>query len=57
MFLRDVVKNFKLQLESLSLYLKKKEIPKRVVQHCNRSPREVTDAPHLDTFKACLNKR
>lgn len=57
MFLRDVVKNFKLQLESLSLYLKKKEIPKRVAQHCNRSPREVTDAPRLDTFKACLNKR
>lgn len=56
MFFRDVVKKYKLQLESFSLYLKKTLVLKRVVQRYNRSPREETDAPCSDTSKACLNK-
>lgn len=58
MFFRDVVKKYKLQLESFSLFFKKNPVVffQRVVQCYNRSPREETDAPCSDTSKACLNK-
>jgi len=46
---------FKLKECRFRLDLKKKFFTKRVVKHWKRLPREVVDAPSLETFKARLD--
>ncbi|KAK4825884.1 hypothetical protein QYF61_003158 [Mycteria americana] len=46
---------FKLKEGRFRLEIKKKFFTTRVVKHCNRLPREVVDAPSLDTFKVRLD--
>jgi len=45
---------FKLREGRFRLDIGKKSFAVRVVTHCNRLPREVADAPSLQTFKASL---
>ena len=46
---------FKLKEVRLRLDKRKKFLTMRVVKHWNRLPREVVDAPSLETFKVRLN--
>ncbi|KFQ95262.1 hypothetical protein Y956_10464, partial [Nipponia nippon] len=46
---------FKLKEGRFRLDIWKKFFTLRVVKHCNRLPREVVDAPSLETFKARLD--
>ena len=43
------------QILNLKLYLRKKSFTLRVLKHWNRFPREVVDAPSLETFKVRLD--
>jgi len=46
---------FKLREGRPRLGMRKKFFTRRVVKHCHGLPREVVDAPSLETFKARLN--
>ncbi|KFW62045.1 hypothetical protein AS28_00098, partial [Pygoscelis adeliae] len=46
---------FKLKEGRIRLDIRKKLFTLRVVKHWNRLPREVVDAPSLETFKARLD--
>jgi len=47
---------FKLKEGSFRLHIRKKFFTMRVVKHWNRLPREVVDAPSLETFKTRLDR-
>ena len=47
---------FKLKKRRFRLGIRKTIFTMRVVKHCNRLPREVVDAPSLETFKARLDR-
>ena len=47
---------FNLKEDRFSLDIRKKSFTVRVVRHWNRLPRNVVDAPSLDTFKARLDQ-
>ena len=47
---------FKLKEGWFSLDIRKKPFTVRVVRHWNRLPRDVVDAPSLETFKVRLNQ-
>ncbi|KFV54900.1 hypothetical protein N341_08678, partial [Tyto alba] len=47
--------SFKLKEGRFSLDIRKKYFMMRVVKHWNRLPREVSDAPSLETFKSRLD--
>ena len=47
---------FKLKEGRFRLDTRKRSSTVRVVRHCNRLPRDVVDAPSLETFKMRLGK-
>ena len=47
---------FKLEKSQFRIGIRKKFFTVRVVMHWNRLPREVVDAPSLQTFKARLDR-
>jgi len=47
---------FKLEEDRFKLDIRKKSFTVRVLRHWNRLPRDVLDAPSLETFKARLDK-
>ena len=46
---------FKLRESRFRLDIRKKFLTMRAVKHCHRLPREVVDAPSLETFKVRLD--
>ncbi|KFQ67191.1 hypothetical protein N335_05238, partial [Phaethon lepturus] len=47
---------FKLKEGTFRLDIRKKFLTMRVVNHCHKLPREVVDAPSLETFKVRLDR-